>query len=67
MDTGAGILQIRLYALYSLNKRVLALMLTCYFAALATSAWIMANALAQFTGAPQIKYLPQTLTREPLL
>ncbi|KDR65885.1 hypothetical protein GALMADRAFT_260088 [Galerina marginata CBS 339.88] len=36
-----GTLQIRIYALYSLNKKILALMLICYFAFSAISAWIM--------------------------
>ncbi|KDR69146.1 hypothetical protein GALMADRAFT_282816 [Galerina marginata CBS 339.88] len=35
-----GILQVRIYALYSLNKKILAVMLICYFACSAVSAWM---------------------------
>ncbi|KAH9478051.1 hypothetical protein JR316_0010288 [Psilocybe cubensis] len=44
-----GILQIRLYALYSLNKKILALMLVVFIASTATSAWIMGTALSSVT------------------
>jgi len=41
-----AILQIRLYALYSLNKKVLALMLTFYFSCAASSVWIIVTELS---------------------
>jgi len=44
-----GILQIRIFALYSLNKKILALMLVCFIASSATSAWIMGSALSSIT------------------
>jgi hypothetical protein len=42
-----AILQMRLYALYSLNKKILALMLTCWVGCLAGSAYIMYTVLAR--------------------
>jgi len=43
-----GILQIRIYALYSLNKKILALMLICFLACSATSAWVVWTSLSSF-------------------
>ncbi|KAF8891477.1 hypothetical protein CPB84DRAFT_1784218 [Gymnopilus junonius] len=40
-----GILQIRIYALYSLNKRILVLLLVCFVGSLGTSAWIAGSTL----------------------
>ncbi|KAF9041547.1 hypothetical protein BJ165DRAFT_1406462 [Panaeolus papilionaceus] len=40
-----GILQMRLYALYSLNKKVLAIMLSSFVVSTAVAAWIMHSAL----------------------
>ncbi|CAA7268893.1 unnamed protein product [Cyclocybe aegerita] len=44
-----GILQIRLYALYSLNKKVLVLMLSLFIISSATSGWIMGSALSKIS------------------
>ncbi|PPQ68733.1 hypothetical protein CVT24_007560 [Panaeolus cyanescens] len=41
-----GILQMRLYALYSLNKKVLAVMLSTFVVSTAVAAWIMHSALS---------------------
>ena len=41
-----AILQIRIYALYSLNKKVLALMLIPYIVCSAFSAWIISSDLS---------------------
>ncbi|KDR67029.1 hypothetical protein GALMADRAFT_232246 [Galerina marginata CBS 339.88] len=43
-----AILQLRIYALYMGNKKILAFMLAAYAIQSALSAWIMANDLAQF-------------------
>ncbi|TFK22997.1 hypothetical protein FA15DRAFT_670925 [Coprinopsis marcescibilis] len=43
------ILQMRLYAMYSLNKAVLALMIVSFVASTATSGWIMHTVLAGIT------------------
>ena len=40
----------RLYALYSLNKKILVLMVTCFIAASTASAVVMGTALSQITG-----------------
>jgi hypothetical protein len=40
----------RIYALYSLNKKILALMVVCFAFASAASAVIMGTALSQITG-----------------
>ncbi|PPR05320.1 hypothetical protein CVT26_011579, partial [Gymnopilus dilepis] len=40
-----GILQIRIYALYSLNKWILVLLIACFVGSTATSAWIAATFL----------------------
>ncbi|KDR66289.1 hypothetical protein GALMADRAFT_1161980 [Galerina marginata CBS 339.88] len=44
-----GILQIRIYAIYLQNKRILAAMLGCSIASLVTSTWIMGRELSAFT------------------
>jgi hypothetical protein len=51
-----AILQMRLYALYSLNKKILAIMLTCWVGCLAASSYIMYTVLAR-VGATAI-YIP---------
>ncbi|KDR66617.1 hypothetical protein GALMADRAFT_147830 [Galerina marginata CBS 339.88] len=43
-----GILQIRIYALYSLNKKILAIMLICFVGCSATSAWVVWTSLSSF-------------------
>ena len=40
----------RLYALYSLNKKILALMLSCWIVCLGISAYVMYTVLAKLTG-----------------
>ncbi|KJA21582.1 hypothetical protein HYPSUDRAFT_87987 [Hypholoma sublateritium FD-334 SS-4] len=44
-----AILQMRLYALYSLNKKVLVLMLSCWVLCLGISAYVMYTVLAKLT------------------
>ena len=44
------ILQMRIYALYSLNKKILALMVVCFIAASTASAVVMGTALSRITG-----------------
>jgi len=44
-----GILQIRLYALYSLDKKILALMLTSFVLCSASSAYVMGTVLSSIT------------------
>jgi len=44
-----AILQTRLYALYSLDKKVLAFMLTCFTLSVAASAYIMGSVLSRLT------------------
>ncbi|KDR66287.1 hypothetical protein GALMADRAFT_259566 [Galerina marginata CBS 339.88] len=44
----AGILQVKIYALYFLNKRILALMLTFFIGSVANSVWIMKGLLSKF-------------------
>lgn len=48
------ILQMRLYALYSLDKRILALMATCFIMATAASATVMGTVLSNITGNSQL-------------
>lgn len=45
-----AILQMRLYALYSLNKKILALMLSCWVVCLGISAYVMYTVLGKLTG-----------------
>lgn len=47
-----AILQTRLYALYSLDKRVLAFMLACFTLSMTASAYIMGSVLSKLTGTP---------------
>ena len=47
----AAILQLRLYALYSKNKKILTLMLLTFTGSVATAGWIMASVLEEITGA----------------
>ncbi|KDR66288.1 hypothetical protein GALMADRAFT_273672 [Galerina marginata CBS 339.88] len=44
-----GTLQIRIYAIHLLDKKILALMLVCFTASSATSAWVLGRALSSFT------------------
>ena len=46
----SAILQMRLYALFSLDKRVLALMLTCFVMSTSTSAYVLNSVLSKITG-----------------
>ena len=57
-----AILQIRIYALYSLNKRLLAVMLIFYFACSACSAWIVIAELSSISSkdSPNEQYLLQS-------
>jgi len=41
------ILQMRIYALYSLDKRILALMVVCFLGSIGTSAWVMGSVLSK--------------------
>lgn len=45
-----AILQTRLYALYSLNKKILTLMLACFSLSIASSGYIMGSVLSKLTG-----------------
>ncbi|KDR69298.1 hypothetical protein GALMADRAFT_927278 [Galerina marginata CBS 339.88] len=49
-----AILQLRLYAIYSMDKKFLCLMLTFFLACAATSAWIMGSSLSLFITAPAL-------------
>ncbi|KAF9456716.1 hypothetical protein BDZ94DRAFT_1241328 [Collybia nuda] len=46
------ILQMRIYALYSLNKKILALMAVCFIASVTVSATIMGMVVTDITGRP---------------
>jgi len=47
----AGILQMRLYALFSLNKKILALLISFFLITTATAGWIMGSVLSTLKGA----------------
>jgi len=49
LNNFSAILQMRLYALFSLDKRVLALMLTCFIISTSTSAYVLHSVLSKFT------------------
>ena len=54
------ILQMRLYAMYSLNKIVLAVMVISFLASTATSGWIMHSVLAKISGEELTNFLPSS-------
>jgi hypothetical protein len=62
-DRTPVILQVRLYALYYLNKKILALMVIWFLAATVSSAVIMGTTTAVLGGIP---FLPTSTKQQPL-
>lgn len=62
----AVVLQMRLYALYSLNKKVLALMVTSFIVTSTMSGIIMGRVLASITGCASLNASSSTFTNHHL-